>query len=62
MSGDLLPWTVLAPARRLFLAHLAGEEAARGLLGGRGADDAAVAAAAAERRRVPLPHRAALAK
>lgn len=62
MSADLLPWDVLAPKRRLFLAHLRGDATARGLLGGRGFDDAAVAAAAEERRRSPFPHREALAK
>ena len=62
MSDDLLPWDVLAPKRRLFLAHLRGDATARGLLGGRGFDDDAVAAAAEERRRVPLPHREALAE
>ena len=62
MSGDRIPWDALAPKRRLFLDHLAGRGAARGLLGGRGFDDAAVAAAAEERRRSPLPHRADLAR
>ena len=62
MRGELLTWDLLAPKRRLFLDHLAGKGAARGLLGGRGWDDAAVAAAAEERRRSPLPHRADLAR
>jgi len=59
MSGDRIPWETLAPARRLFLAHLRADPGALALFG-RGRDDAAVAAAAAERRAVPLPHRAAL--
>ena len=62
MSGDLLPWDLLAGERRLFLDHLAGRGEARALLGGRGFDDAAVAAAAEERRRAGLPHRADLAR
>lgn len=60
MSADILPWDLLAPGRRLFLALLAGDAKARDLLGGRGFDDAAVAAAAEERRRLPLPHRDAM--
>ncbi len=62
MKADLLRWDVLVPGKRLFLAHLRGDAAARDLLGGRGSDDAAVAAAVEERRRIPLPHRAALAR
>jgi len=61
VSAEILPWDVVAPERRLFLAHLRGDAAARGLVGGRGWDDAAVAAAAEERRRAPLPHRGELA-
>ncbi len=61
MSAEILPWEILAPARRLFLAHLRGDAAARGLLGGRGVDDGAAAAAAEERRRLPLPRRGELA-
>jgi len=61
VNEDLLSWEALAPSRRLFLAHLAGDPAARSLLG-RGADDAAAAAAVEERRAIPLPHRADLAR
>jgi uncharacterized protein YllA (UPF0747 family) len=62
VSGDLLPWDLLARERKLFLDHLAGGGEARALLGGRGWDDDAVAAAAEERRRAGLPHRADLAR
>jgi uncharacterized protein YllA (UPF0747 family) len=62
VTPDLLPWDALAPGRRLFLAHLRGDRAARDLFGGRGCDDAAVAGAAEQRRRSPLPHREDLAR
>jgi uncharacterized protein YllA (UPF0747 family) len=54
-----IPWDRLAPARRLFLAHLRGDAAAAALFG-RGGDEAAMVTAVEERRDRPLPHRAAL--
>ena len=62
MNDAVLPWGIFAGGRRLFLAHLSGEAAAGDLLGGRGWSDGAVAAAVEERRRLPLPHRADMAR
>ncbi|MHC4820246.1 MAG: bacillithiol biosynthesis protein BshC, partial [Planctomycetota bacterium] len=61
MSNDAIPWEVIAPQRRLFLAHLRGEQAARDLFG-HGCDLEGKVDAVRRRRAVELPHRAALAE
>jgi len=60
MNKDGIPWEVVAPARRLFLAHLRGEASALELFG-HGSDHAARVDAVRRRRDTPLPHREALA-